>query len=149
VPVPAQQPWFWLSLILGVLWLMTLIAWYVSRRGRGQSPPARQDEEPRASAAEARRRFQEACRRNDARAARANLREWLQAALPAQHPINLHAFANDAANDKLASLLRELDRACFFGSPWVGANLAEALKELPAEHAKPHAQREQLLPLYK
>jgi hypothetical protein len=145
---PAQQRWFWSSLVLGVLWVATLIAWYLSRRGRAPSAPVA-EAKPAESASEARRKFRDACRRNDARAARASLREWLEASSPAQASISLHAFARNAADDNLQSLLLELDRACFAGSPWAGEKLLAALQELPAKRAKPHGRGDQLMPLYK
>jgi hypothetical protein len=148
---PAQQRWFWSSLVLGVLWVATLIAWYLKGRGRAAPPAAAAAAEtkPAQSESEARRQFRDACRRNDARAARASLREWLKSSSNERASINLHAFAKAAADENLQSLLIELDRACFAGSPWAGAKLLEALQELPVKRAKAQGTSEPLLPLYK
>jgi len=145
---PAQQRWFWSTLVLGALWVATLLAWYLKRRGRVPSAPVA-EAKPAESASEARRQFRDACRRNDARAARASLMEWLKSSSPAQASISLHAFARDAADQNLQSLLLELDRACFAGSPWTGEKLLAALQELPVKRGKPKGQGDQLLPLYK
>ena len=130
VSAPAQPGWFWASLVLAVMWLGTLIAWYLSRRGSMQPLPVAEDK-PSASGAEARRQFRDACLRDDARAARASLREWLRLSSPMQQSINLHTFARNTTDADLKILLLELDRACFSGSPWMGENLLKALPELP------------------
>ncbi len=145
---PAQQRWFWSSVGLGILWVATLVAWYL--KGRARVPPAPVAEaKPAESASEARRQFRDACKRNDARAARASLREWLKSSAPGRASINLRALARNSADENLERLLRELDRACFAGSPWTGEKLLEALQELPAKRGKPKGQDDRLMPLYK
>jgi len=144
----SSKNWFWISVTLAALWAMTLIAWYFSRR---QSPklPTPTQEKRDTTAADARRRFGDACRRNDVRAARSNLLEWISASHADRRPVSLRAFARDANQPHLTRLLDELDRACYAGVPWEGVALLEALNKLPASQPRSRKSREELEPLYK
>lgn len=144
----SSKQWFWVSVTLAALWAMTLIAWYLSRR---QPPrlPAPIQERRDATTADARRRFGDACRRNDARAARSSLLEWIGASNAAGRPVGLRAFARDADQPHLTRLLDDLDRACYAGGAWEGATLLAALNKLPASQPSNHRSREELEPLYK
>jgi hypothetical protein len=144
----SSSKWFWLSVSLAVLWAMTLIAWYLSRR---QPPrlPAPTQEKRDAMEADARQRFGAACRRNDARAARSSLLEWIAAANADRRPVSLREFARDAGQPRLTRLLDDLDRACYAGGAWEGGALREALHKLPASQPSNHGSREELEPLYK
>lgn len=142
-----QEGWFWSSWVLAVVWLGTLVAWYFSRRDSILPAPA--ENKHTESAIEARRQFREACRRDDARSARASLKEWLRLSSSSQQSINLHAFARNTTDAELRRLLLELDRACFSGSPWRGGDLLNALQELPDMRAKERRPRDPLLALYK
>jgi hypothetical protein len=82
------------------------------------------------SVAQARRAFHEACRRDDARAARANLIRWSSAASP-ETPGGGLTPLRKLADARLSALLADLDGACFGGAAWSGASLLEALPELP------------------
>jgi len=148
VSARARQGWFWSSLVLAVLWLGTLIAWYFTRRGSIKPSPVAEDKQSRSSA-EARRQFRDACRSDEPRAARASLKEWLRLASSTQQSINLHTFARNTTDPELKNLLVELDRACFSGSPWKGENLLKALQELPEMPAKERRRRDPLVALYK
>jgi hypothetical protein len=142
------KQWFWVSVTLAALWAMTLIAWYLSRR---QPPrlPASTPEKRDATAADARRGFADACRRNDARAARSSLLQWIAASSANRRPVSLRAFARDANQPHLNRLLDDLDRACYAGAAWQGAALLEALHKLPVSQPRNHEAREALEPLYK
>jgi hypothetical protein len=127
---------------------MTLIAWYFSRR----QPPrlrAPTEEKRNTTAADARRRFGDACRRNDARAARSSLLDWIGASNAERRPVSLRAFARDAGQPHLTRLLDHLDRACYAGGEWEGMELLETLNKLPASQPSSHGSREALEPLYK
>ena len=144
----SSKQWFWVSVTLAALWAMTLIAWYLSRR---QPPrlPAPTQERRDATTADARRRFGDACRHNDARAARSSLLEWIAASKADRGPVSLRAFARDADQPHLTRLLDDLDRACYAGGAWEGVALLEALNRLPASQPSNHRSREELEPLYK
>jgi hypothetical protein len=145
--------WRWVSLALGTLWVITLVAWYMSRRRGAAPPPAkpirRSTEDRRVSLSEARREFHEACRRNDAPRARAALVRWIGTAQPEERPLGLRAFAQETKDEQLGSLLVDLDRACYGGASWNGAQLLAALQDLPLRFSDEPAAREGLAPLYR
>lgn len=138
-PSPPQQravgtapgsPWPWISLTLGILWLGTLAAWWRGRRTRADiatSSPAVAAEETIMDASAARKAFQQACRGNDALAARRSLLDWARAAWPDRVTAGLGALAARLDDAHLGELLRQLDRACFAGADWNGSELAERL----------------------
>jgi hypothetical protein len=144
----ASNLWFWVSVTLAALWAMTLIAWYLSRRQPPRLPAPRQEKRD-ATAAAARQRFADACRRNDARAARSSLLEWIAVSNADRRPVSLREFARDAGQPRLTRLLDDLDRACYAGGAWEGVVLLEALHKLPAPRPSKHGSREELQPLYK
>lgn len=133
-PASGGFPWPWFSLILALLWLATLAAWWRARRG-GASGAAKDDVVAAAvdlsDGAGARKAFRQACRANDAAAARRNLLIWARANWPRDPPPGLAALAKRLAGPVLPGLLRDLDRACYAGAAWRGEALAEALSELP------------------
>ncbi len=153
--VALEEPWRWVSLALALAWLATLAGWYGSRRfawalprgpGRpgGPSPAA----SPPAGAARARSRFLDACRSDDARAARRNLLAWADAEWPEPAPAGLNGMARASGDAELGRLLRELDRACYAGGAWKGEALARALTELPLPARLRGGRRSRLAPLY-
>lgn len=150
VPGVRRWPWHWISLIFVVLWLATLLAWWLSRRRApsvsvptpAPAPPVRQSE------SQARDRFQSACRINDPVAARRALLEWAQARWPDAPPAGLRALAGRLDDPEVDTLLIDLDRACFAGGQWNGSALAQALKRLPVRHER-NADTEELAELYR
>lgn len=133
--------WPWVSLVLGLLWIATLIAWW---RKRPAAPAARIAPEAEAGssaaleAGAARRAFQQACRDNDPQAARRKLLLWARAAWPAQPPGGLDALAQ-RLDPSIGVLLRRLDRACYVGGEWSGEELQRALQSLEAEQPRTRA----------
>jgi BatD DUF11 like domain len=152
---PAQagkdRRWLWVSIALGVLWIATLLAWYRTSR---RLPKARQSgtsgapDEAGTSVSLARTSFQQACRRNDARAARTNLIRWLNAARPGTPSTGLRALFVKGSDRGLTQLLVDLDRACFAGGAWDGAALLAALDELPKPAPRSRERSATLASLY-
>jgi hypothetical protein len=143
--------WKWISLGIGVLWLLTLTAWFLTQRRRGEKPAARAPE-PSAAApgkSAARAAFLSACARDDAPAARQNLLAWANAAFPEQRIPGLSALAKVIGDPAVDDLLRALDRACYAGESWRGAPLAEALPKWPPRAAKAAVEERELAPLYR
>ena len=141
--------WFWLIVALAALWLVTLLAWALSRRrrpGLTASPPEQKSDR---AEGDARRRFAEACRADDARAARAALLQWISDSSPEKRMVGLGAFARRVGRADLRQMLEELDRACYVGGVWHGAPLLAALDTLPGLPVADCAPREALEPLYK
>lgn len=129
--------WNWISLAFALLWLGTLIAWWLSSR-RNSKQPANlntQTTTPPASThdmSEARKAFHQACRENDAQAARRHLLEWAHATWPQYPPRGLKALADRLDDAALKPLLNELDRACYANGVWQ----SNALLELKTLHSK-------------
>jgi hypothetical protein len=148
-PPSRHDVWRWVSAVLGVLWAGTLLAWYLQTRRR-PAPRAGQSSSPgeRESVAQARNAFHEACKRDDARAARANLIRWLNGARPGTSGSGLRPLFAGATDARLTTLLVDLDRACFGGGAWSGASLLEALQDLPKAPASPRQRAPALASLY-
>ena len=146
--VSQRTLWPWLSAALAALWLATVGAWLWSRRGRPRPHAAATAQRPgRRDAKTEQNAFQDACTRNDARAARRHLLNWLAAAwgVPATSLGPLAAVNRDPL---LEGQLRELEQACYGGGDWQGAPLAETLRELPARCGAAEKRDEMLPPLY-
>jgi hypothetical protein len=155
-----EVPWRWIALGLGVLWLATLAAWFVSRRfgwkqlGRKEETPSSASADALAGGADARQAraaFEAACGKNDALAARRALLAWARARSPHAPPAGLNALAKQVDDPALAVLIRGLDRACYAGQSWQdGATLAHALRELPPSKraVTPSQSESPLAPLY-
>jgi hypothetical protein len=129
--------WIWIIGVLALLWLATLIAWWVSarrKRAADAPPPPRPktaSATPAPSAQAARSEFQSACRRNDAEGARRALLVWVAAAWPGTAPTGLSGLAKQIGDDTVAARLLELDRACYGGVGWDGGALLAVLRDLP------------------
>ena len=147
----SQSPWKWISLGFGLLWIITLAAWFLTRRRGSSRPSASQSTKelptsPGKSAAHT--AFLSACKSNDPHAARRNLLAWANAVLPGQRIVGLNALAKVIGDAVLADLLRPLDRACYAGQPWNGTALAHALQKWPAHGTNPAESERKLAPLY-
>ena len=160
----SQSPWKWISLGFGLLWIITLSAWFLTRhrgsprRGRhrsrgssGRASASQSTEElptsPGKSAAQT--AFLSACKSNDPHTARRNLLAWANAVLPGQRIVGLNALAKVIGDAVLADLLRPLDRACYAGQPWNGAALAHALQKWPSRGTNVAESERKLAPLYR
>jgi BatD DUF11 like domain len=144
--------WRWMSIALGSLWILTLFAWYLTRRrtaAHQAKPSALAGEECRIPLSEARREFRDACRRDDARTARAALIRWIARAQPERGPIGLRAFAKQTKDAELSKLLADLDRACYANGSWSGGQLLAALQDLPLRFPQERTTSETLAPLYR
>ena len=148
-PISDQSRWKWLSLGIGVLWLLTVAAWVLSRRRRGEKQPETIETAGTPGKSAARTAFLSACASDDAYTARRNLLAWAKSALPGERIPGLSALAKIIADPAVADLLRALDRACYVGESWHGAPLAEALRKWPARAGPPVVVERKLAPLYR
>ncbi len=144
--------WLGLSVALALAWLATLGAWWRVRKGavseRRFGRPAAPELTPAsvaapgavaapaapfvvAGASAARAAFRLACQRNEATDARRYLLAWVRATWPDSAPTGLNALARQVDDPGLATLVRELDRACYAGEAWSGQALSAALAGLP------------------
>jgi len=151
--------WILVSAGLGLLWIATLLGWWSTRRrvplgARRPEPPesavlAVPPAESPPSAARARAKFHDACRRSDAPAARRYLLAWVEAAWPDTRAAGLGALAKRFADPRVAEAFGGLDRACYAGAAWDGEQLAVVLKELPGPRARGAAPDSPIAPLYR
>jgi len=117
----ARLPWAWVSLTLGLAWLVTLGLWLRERRRGTRVPPAAAVPQPAAlSRGKARARVEQACRANDAKAAREALLAWGTARWPTHPPRRLDALAA-RLGETAVQTLSELDRHLYAHdatAPW-------------------------------
>ena len=142
-----RQPWMWLSFTLSLLWAGTLAAWwYTQRRALRVQPekPAAAKQPDTSRGGSDFNAIKRACRDNDAHAARSHLLAWAAGLWPAAPPLGLNALSRRVEDGKLASALRQLDRACYTGGAWQGLELAQALSKPTVQKAAPG--NKQLLP---
>ena len=140
-PEPAAKaayapPWQWISLGLGLLWLGTVLAWWLSRRRTQPTSPRKTAERKPPAEIHASgefKAFKRACRDNDPLAARQHLLAWAGTAWPAQPPLGLNELSRRLDDAKLVQPLRQLDRACYTGSAWHGESLAQSLPTPPSQ----------------
>jgi len=133
--ISVRAPWLWISAFLGVLWLGAPLAFWYRRRNTSRSITLARAGESTAGAPDAsraRKAFQQACRDNDADAARRELLSWARAAWPDTPPLGLNALAQRLQSPGATDLLGKLDRACYSGGHWQGGQLAAALSKLPS-----------------
>ncbi len=132
-----KRLWMGISVGFALLWCVTMLAWWRSRQ-RTPRPLDAAKPQPRApvGAAQARAQFREACRRNDAHAARHCLLAWVAAAWPDEPIPGLDALAKRLGDAAVTPKLAELDRACFAGADWDGAGLLQVLTDLPPRRAR-------------
>jgi BatD DUF11 like domain len=141
--------WIGISAGLAFVWLTTLFAWWLSRRrGAGSARSLVAPQVGTLGAAKARSQFHEACRRNDAHAARRALLAWTAAAWPEQSLPGLDALGKAIGDATLTPRLVELDRACYAGAAWDGAELLRALNDLPPRLGRSDGPGDGLAPLY-
>ena len=153
----APSPWLWVSVGLGVLWIATLIGWFLSRRRAASASSAAQRDgayplghgQTPSDKSGARAAFHTACRANDAVAARRNLLIWANAALPGPRITGLNDLAKRIKDPQVATLLRALDGGCYAGDPWEGAALASAIPKLPLDEEHTERRPGELAPLYR
>lgn len=138
--------WQWISLALALLWLLTILAWWYSRRRVQPSPVAVSS--VGIDADEAFRAFRQACLENDAHAARRHLIAWAGSVWPDKPPTGLHALSRRLDDDKLTDALGQLDRACYTGDAWQGATLAALLTAPPVKNRLPDQHKPSIPDLY-
>ncbi|HUN28064.1 MAG TPA: hypothetical protein VMU67_17340 [Steroidobacteraceae bacterium] len=147
-----RDPWLLASGALALLWVTTVAAWLRARASGGLTAPRPAQPTPSASppgsGARSRSAFLEACRRDDPRAARRYLLAWLTAEWPPPAPRGLHAAAKGIADERIAQLLRELDRACYAAAPWRGEALASLLEKRRFTTRRPGERISELASLY-
>lgn len=143
--------WPWITLVIGLGWIATLVWWYLDRRrsARSTARAAEVARGPRevdgAALKAASRAVQTACASNDPRAARAALIAWAQVRWPEDSPPGLEGIAVRLEADEAAPLLRSVDRAIYAppGVSWEGAAAWAALEPILKASTRGRAQEEE------
>jgi hypothetical protein len=143
--------WMWLSLILGLLWIGTSMAWWRDHL-RGPRPKASNNIAEKKSAVPRSgsefKALKLACNNNDPHAARQQMLAWASTFWPDAPPHGLNELARHFADTSLIEALRQLDRACYTGNAWDGTLLLQSLPESPV-HASVKESKQVLPQLYR
>lgn len=117
---------WWLSLVLGLAWLATLVLWWRDRRRPGAAGESRRERPVSRRRAEA--GLQDACRAGDPRAARDALLAWGRACWPERPPPSLGALGQ-LSDDPVAAEIVALQEALYarHAASWRGDRLYEAV----------------------
>lgn len=150
-PSVTSDRWFWLALVCGLGWLLTGLAWWRSNssRGRGLSP----NESPAAAESERQliRALENACKANDAKAARQAFDSWAEFRWP-DLPSGSRTHQLDEA---LRLSLDALNRSLFSageGRLWQGNDLLQAFRQFVGKDrrvSERKASGSELAPLYR
>jgi hypothetical protein len=113
--------WPWISLLLGTGWLLTALAWWLSRRAKPR--PALRNH-PADTIDRIESRLKKTCLENDAPQATTQLLAWAKLKWPSHPPTSLTAMAQ-LSTPALADALIELDRVRYAKgqSDWRGDTL--------------------------
>lgn len=133
--------WPWLAALFLLAWLVTLSAWWRTRRQLPAASPeptagSRQQVVPRPDTA--RDALRRACNERDPRAARSALLQWAQAVWPTDPPRRLDQLAQ-RLDPAASAVLRELDRQLYGGDGalWDGAAAWSVLGKVLIEESRP------------
>jgi hypothetical protein len=143
--------WPWLSLLLALGWLLTLILWWRSAMRRRNSARQKPAAEKKPDPDIALKRLRIACKDNDPLAAKQALLQWAQALWPDGGMHNLNAIAGKTG-DRLAAQIRLLsDRLYRPGeSEWQGNELWLAVENWKSpEELNGSSEESALQPLHK
>jgi hypothetical protein len=139
--VQSATPWLWISGVLAVLWLGTLLLWWHGRRTGPQRAPAvapiaDAPAAPSRSPGAALAALQRACGANDPQLARQHLLEWAATTWPQSPPRGLNSLAERLGDARYLQPLQQLDRACYTADArWDGAALAKVFAKAPTPGA--------------
>ncbi|NNM01301.1 MAG: protein BatD [Gammaproteobacteria bacterium] len=148
-PTAATGPWPLIAAAALVLWLATLLLWYLStRRGERPAAPA-----PSRSAAASTRDVRRACQSDDAAATREALLGWARARHPDAALNSLNAVAARCPG-ALGDAIRALNRALYSQQPvgWSGKALLQAFEAAADDDrqaASSATSEQKLQPLYR
>jgi hypothetical protein len=121
-----SDPWFWSTIVLGVLCIAQLISWFL----RGPMQAGEESTAPAAKAGAARERLQQACQASDPRNTALELLDLARARWPGTPPANLGELAL-RCNPRLRQAIYGLEKARYgqSGKNWEGSELWQAYEE--------------------
>ncbi|MDE0513831.1 MAG: hypothetical protein OXI88_18875, partial [Gammaproteobacteria bacterium] len=144
---PGISIWQWLTCLLAVAWLATLVYVLKNRNSsRAESPPSQTE-----NSRETRKALERACRDDDPERAKTALLQWARVR-PQGSPISSLGDLEKQVNEKLAAEIRNLSRRLYSRSaePWRGEPLRQAfLQEEKSSAVETTSERGKLEPLYR
>ncbi len=142
--------WPWLSLVLGLAWLITLIAWW-RRRTVTRQVTAVESTAGQQQLRPLELQLKQACQKNSAVQSKAALLAWAKVYWPQQSVVSLPAIAK-LSSTPLADEILSLDRVLYAesGAEWKGSALWQAFEKSRQKKSRPvNKHNESLLkPLY-
>lgn len=144
---PGISIWQWLTCILAVAWLATLVYILKNRNSSRAESPQTQTENVR----ETRKALERACRDDDPERAKTALLQWA-GVRPQGSPASSLGDLEKQVNDKLAAEMRNLSQRLYARTtePWRGAPLWQAfLEEEKSAAAESTPERGKLEPLFR
>ncbi len=129
----SQTIWFWVSLTLAALWLLTLGFWWRHRRASIMEEESVVDQAKPENIHKARKHFLSACSKNDSKLARQALLQWAAVHWPQSPPVGLDELALRLDDEEASAVLTALDSALYQHKAafWDGKKLAQVIKQLP------------------
>ena len=144
--------WFWLALVCGLGWLLTGLAWWRSHSSRGRELTPNESPATAESERQLIRALEEACKANNAKAARQAFDRWAEFRWPGLPSGNRELQWSGA----LRGRLDELNRSLFApesGLAWDGTGFLNVFKAFMSDQGvstkKPPNDLDQLATLYK
>ena len=147
----APTIWMWISALLALAWLSTLVMWMRARHRAHRAPAIRTDRADARSTnhRKAREHIAHSCARNDASATRRALLAWGALYWPDDPPHGLEHIASRIDDEPLRQALGALDRALYSPSmPWHAGELQSLLDRLPKAKPKAADKVSSVLPLH-
>ena len=144
---PGISIWQWLTCLLAVAWLATLVYILKNRRSSQAESSSPHTENVR----QTRKALERACRDNDPERAKTALLQWARVR-PQGSPASSLGDLEKQVNEKLAAEIRNLSRRLYSRSaqPWRGEPLRQAfLQEEKSSAAETTPERGKLEPLYR
>ncbi len=139
LPVSSGGIWRWLAIVLGLLWLATLLLLWQKNYRKNNIATIEPARVPASlSAVESRRKFEQACRADNPTQARNYLLKWADAHWPDNSPKGLTQLSQRLKDARAKKAVHALDSFLFNsrGKQWKGKDLLNALKKLPVKAVK-------------
>jgi len=105
--------WFWLSMSLMVIWLITLIAWWKQRQQQPFLTSPTTDNPAQPNLRTASKKLKQACKQNDPYQAKQALLEWATIRWSDKPMYNLGNIADQFSNTEAKTALKKLDKVLY------------------------------------
>ncbi len=125
-------PWHWFTLIFGIAWLVTLVAWWKAKSSIQVAAPIQVTKSVNnASLKSVRKALKTACNNNDARQARIALLNWANIVWPESKWTGLSNIAQQFDHPSLQNAITELDQNLYANDTdaWNGKNLWDLISK--------------------